>query len=59
MADLAVQWDNLEMWKRVVNASGAEQNVEVLGQKIFVDAWKKFSLRCGPINSPDFSRTMR
>ena len=43
MADLAVQWDDLKMWKRVVKASGAEQNINALGKNKFVEGWKKFS----------------
>ena len=43
MADLAVRWGDSNMWKRIVKASGAEQNINTLGKNKFVEGWKKFS----------------
>lgn len=43
MADLAVQWNDVGLWKQVVTASGGEKNVDVLGMDKFNQAWKKFS----------------
>ncbi|THH12663.1 hypothetical protein EW146_g7492 [Bondarzewia mesenterica] len=43
MANLAVQWNDLDKWHQVVTFSGAEKNMNVLGRQNFMDAWKKFS----------------
>jgi hypothetical protein len=45
MADLAVQWNDLAMWNRVVKGSGAEKNVDVLGMEKLVQASKQFSFQ--------------
>jgi mannose-1-phosphate guanylyltransferase len=43
MADLAVQWNDLAMWNRVVKQSGSERNVDVLEKERLVQASKQFS----------------
>jgi hypothetical protein len=43
MADLAVQWNDLAMWNRVVKESGSEKNVDVLEEERLVQASKQFS----------------
>lgn len=43
MVDLAMKWNDLEMWKEVVKASGAQKSVDVVGKPKFLEAWRKFS----------------
>jgi hypothetical protein len=43
MADLAMQWNDLTMWIRVIKASEADKSLDVLGADKFVAAWKAFS----------------
>ena len=43
MADLALQWNDLAMWKEVVIKSGAESSMGTLGKNKFIQASKLFS----------------
>lgn len=44
MAKIAIQWNDLEMWNKVVKASVADKGIQVLGKDSLIKAaWKKFS----------------
>lgn len=43
MADLAVRWNDLKMWKQVLASSSADKNINILRDEIFPVAWRKFS----------------
>jgi dihydroxyacid dehydratase/phosphogluconate dehydratase len=43
MANFAVQWGDLAMWKQVVKATAADKSLDIVGQATIFAAWKKFS----------------
>ena len=43
MADYTLLWKDLELFKRIVTASGAEKNPTVIGQNNLIEAYSTFS----------------
>ena len=43
VADLALQWKDAELWRRVVETSGANKDINVFGAQKILDACKVFS----------------